>query len=84
MGRKTPLTKAVLPSNSGTQDEGEKRQTSEPKSLEGSQMQHQIETLVTKASMPNQLKQTQSGILQKSYAQVTKEKSITRSSSKKL
>ena len=67
-GRKIPPTKAVSPSSSGTQDEGEKRQTGEPESLEGSQTQQRIERPVTKASTPNQLKQTQSGVLQKSYA----------------
>ena len=35
------------------------------------------------ASTPNRLKQTQSGVLRKSYAQVTKEKPATRSSSEK-
>ncbi len=38
---------------------------------------------VTKASTPNQLKQTQSGILQKIYAHITKEKPIMHFSSEK-
>lgn len=39
-GQKTLPTKAVLPSSSGTQDEEERKQTSEPRSLEGSQTQY--------------------------------------------
>lgn len=82
ISRKTSPIKVVLPLNSGIQDEGEKRQTSKPESLKRSQTQQQIKTLVTKASTPNQLKQTQSRVLRKSYAQVTKKKLICSSSDK--
>lgn len=62
-GRKTLPVKAVSQLGSSIQYKGEKRQTSEARSLKGSQMQHEIELPMRKASTPNQLKQTQSGDL---------------------